>query len=108
MEHNNLSDFEEVTNQPYTDSEVLSAFIPAALRDGALLIELIETKDSPIKNALILTLHEEQCPANDKPDDATPAEGIWCWNMRRACWHNLKFADIDAASPFPPIQDDEL
>lgn len=106
--------FEEVTadiennDPPPTDAEVLAAFIPAALREGALLIELIDTKDSDIKNAVILTLHEGQCPLDAKPEDENLLEGIWCWNMRRACWYNLKFAEIDAAQPFPPIQDDEL
>lgn len=106
--------FEEVTadienyEKPPTDAEVLAAFIPAALREGALLIELKETQHSDIKHAVILTLNEHQCPIDSRPNDENSIEGIWCWNMRRASWYNLKFSDIDAAQPFPPIAEDQL
>ena len=85
-----------------TDEEVLAVILPQMLTDGALLIELKETKDSNIKAALILTLHEKQCPVADKPAEENTQEGVWAWNMRKGNWHYLKFSDVDAAGPFPP------
>jgi hypothetical protein len=91
-------------NNP-TDEQVLSEFIPAALVDGTLLIELMSTKDNSVKNGLILTLHEEDCPIDSKPIDENPSKSIWCWNIRTSSWYDLKFADIDSAQSWPPFQD---
>lgn len=100
--------FEEVVAElsdresPPTDEEVLAAVLPQALTDGAMLIELKETKDSDVKSAVILTLHEKQCPLADKPSEEDSQDGMWAWNMRRATWYYLKFSDVDVAGPFPP------
>lgn len=105
--------FEDVTAeieeyvQP-SDEEVLAAFVPAALRDGTLLVELIETANDAIKKCLILTLNDQECPIWDKPEDTDNSTGIWCWNVRRGGWYHLKFADIDALQPFPPEEESTI
>ena len=96
-----VAELAERASQP-TDEEVLAVVLPPALAEGAMLIELKETKDSDIKHALILTLHEKQCPLTDKPVDDDAQDGLWAWNMRRAAWYYLKFSEVDAAGPFPP------
>ena len=85
-----------------TDEEVLAAVLPQALSDGAMLIELKETKDADIKSAVILTLHEQQCPLSDQPTVEDPQDGVWAWNMLRGTWYYLQFSEVDAAGPFPP------
>lgn len=92
----------DIEHTPPTDEEVLASFVPAALRDGAILVELKTTEASDIKSAIIVTLHEEQCPLDTKPEDSDLTEGVWCWNMRRAQWYYLKFKDVDGLQPFPP------
>lgn len=82
--------------------EVLKSFVPAALREGALLVEFKPTDDSKFSSASVLTLNENEI-IGSKPSEDIDEYGTWCFNSNRKYWVWLNYKEIDAIQPWPLI-----
>ena len=65
--------------------EVLKSFMPAALKEGALLVEFKENLDQDISKASVLTLNEEET-VGSMPEENQDDCGTWCFNLKRRYW----------------------
>jgi hypothetical protein len=84
-----------------TDEEMLAVFAPLALKEGPLLIEFKNLENNGIKDAVILTLNENECPIDQRPESEN-IEYTWCWNVRTNQWYKLDFSKIESMQPWPP------
>lgn len=91
----------ELLETPVTDEEMLAVFAPMALKEGALLVEFKKEYDSDIRDAVIVTLNEQECPIDHRPED-DDEKSTWCWNMRTNQWYRLEYAKIETMQPWPP------
>ncbi len=82
--------------------EVLKSFMPAALKEGALLVEFKENLDQDISKASVLTLNEEET-VGSMPEENQDDCGTWCFNLKRRYWMWLSYKDIEAVQPWPLI-----
>lgn len=94
----NMNDFVELDKE----LEVLASFMPAALREGALLVEF--KSDESLISAAILTLNEQET-IGSKPDENVTDVGTWCFNLRQQCWVWLDYAKINAVQPWPILEE---
>lgn len=106
METNDLEhmSFTE-SKESVTEEEMLEMVLPSVLSEGACLIKFKHTKDQDIQDAMILTLHPEECP-NDLPTDEYASKGCWAWNLRGTYWFYVIYSTIFSVEPWPPIEDE--
>lgn len=94
----NMNDFVQLDKE----LEVLSSFMPAALREGALLVEF--KSDAELTSAAILTLNDQET-VGSKPEENLTDNGTWCFNVRRQHWVWLDYTKIDAVQPWPILEE---
>lgn len=85
--------------------EVLQSFMPAALREGALLVELKSNDQLGFTSASVVTLKDNEV-IGSKPEINESDYGTWCFNINRNHWIWLDYKSIKAVQPWP-IQDFE-
>ena len=91
----------EEINTPVSDEEMLAVFAPMALKEGALLVEFKKTYDDSIRDAVIVTLNEQECPIDHQPENHDN-RSTWCWNIRTNQWYKLEYSKIESMQPWPP------
>ena len=101
MENNSIQ-FTEVKDE-FDELEVLAAIAPPALKEGAMLVEFKNSKNDNVRNSMILTLHEEDCPISEQPVAENPEDGVYAWSVRHGSWFYLKYADVDIFQNWPPL-----
>ena len=98
-----LEDPNDFTNIPQpTELEMLTMFVPMALKEGACLVQFKHSQGEEVTDAMILTLHEEECPIEELPTDEYGDPGCWAWNFRGKYWYYLIYRHIDILEPWPP------
>lgn len=81
---------------------MLAETLPEFLREGPLLIDFKETKNTDVKSALIATLSSEFCNLDDIPVDNCDSYNLWAWNVHRGGWVCINLADIESVQNWPP------
>ena len=104
MENNSIQ-FTEVKDE-FDELEVLAAIAPPALKEGAMLVEFKSSENETVRTAMVLTLHEDDCPIKDQPEADNPADGVWAWNVRAQAWIYLRYKDVDVFQNWPPMVSD--
>lgn len=92
----NMQDYFDLDNE----LEMLTSFMPAALKDGALLVEFKNTDGSDQPTASVLSLHPQDL-LGSQPDHDQSEYGIWCYNLNRNCWIWLDYTFIESVQPWP-------
>lgn len=95
-------------NDKFAPHEILAEVLPDILKEGPVLVEFKSDEPTDIRSAMILTLHPEMCPIENKPVDNESHGLIWCWNAHRGGWYLLNCFDVDNAQNWPPVFEPEL
>lgn len=95
-------DFNEADIKPPSELEMLAMLAPMALKEGACLVQFKHSEGEEVTDAMILTLHEEECPIEELPTDEYGDPGLWTWNCRGKYWYYLILRHINILEPWPP------
>ena len=83
--------------------QYLAGVLPEVLAEGPVLIEFKTAEDTGIKPSAIVTLHPEDCPLENKPEDTDPTgETLWCWDAPKGEWVLLDLKEVETAQVWPP------
>jgi hypothetical protein len=96
---------EENVSMP-EDHQVLADVMPDVLKEEILMIELKNSSsNNDIKSVMLLTLRDDICDINSKPNYGETEYQIWCWNVRHGFWYLLDFMQVESAENWPPNND---
>jgi hypothetical protein len=88
---------------PVEPHEMLAEVLPGIMKEGAVLVEFKTNTPTTVGTvtSAILTLHPEECPIDQCPDDTDP-NYIWCWDLSQNTWFQLDFKQVETAQTWPP------